>query len=191
MKRSCGGRTTPQAMGSCIKRSGSIGFVNLVLTSPRMKGQTHCRRSPLPVAAAALAVRRNDAKPPQHSSAGVGIAGVSVVSFPDSMNRAQVYSGASAMTQASSLMPAPPLLPPPLPGTGTGQPASVSGSGSGSGRCTCWAGRLVGEEGAQPAPAAAEPGCTHPHSPSGNPPVQRSHCTWGEMVVVAVAGAEG
>jgi hypothetical protein len=41
MKRTCGGRTTPQAMGRYIMRTGSMGLGSMRFTSPRITGHRH------------------------------------------------------------------------------------------------------------------------------------------------------
>lgn len=92
MKRTCGGRTTPQEMGRYIMRTGSMGFGSIRLTSPRMTGQR--QRSERSSTAAVLL--RNIPSPEQHSLCGVGVSASDPV-----RNDAHVISPASGVTQSA------------------------------------------------------------------------------------------
>ena len=126
MKRTCGGRTTPQAMGRYIMRTGSTGLGSILFTSPRITGHRHRSvRSPSPAADPALEVFRNAASPLQHSLCGVGVS--------DSLpvrNVPQVISPASGVTQSVG----DDGVEPTLPGR-PGKPGSAASGALGQGGC--------------------------------------------------------
>lgn len=90
MKRTCGGRTRPQAMGRYIMRTGSTGLGSIRFTSPRITGHRH--RSDRSSAAELF---RNIPSPLQQSLCGVGVSG----SLPV-RNDAHVINPASGVTQS-------------------------------------------------------------------------------------------
>jgi hypothetical protein len=95
MYRTCGGSTTPHAMGRYNIRTGSTGLGSIRFTSPRMTGHRH--RSVLsPPSPAALEVLRNADRPEQHSLSGVGVSGALPV-----RNVPQVISAAKGVTQSA------------------------------------------------------------------------------------------